>query len=96
MEEDEISDQPVLIFNVCINVYGLRSLIRQRQSNTWFLKYSNIIETILLSTHNIAFLHTKKKIILNYPKSATMEFVPKDVRTSSKQPWYTSNQCSSH
>ena len=29
----------------------------------------------------------KKEIILNYPKSATMEFVPRDVRTISKQPW---------
>ena len=29
----------------------------------------------------------KKKLILNYPKSATMEFVPRDLKTSSKQPW---------
>ena len=28
-----------------------------------------------------------KKIILNYPKSATMGFVPRDPRTYSNQPW---------
>ena len=31
--------------------------------------------------------YKKKKIILNYPKSATVEFVPRDPRTSSNQPW---------
>ena len=30
--------------------------------------------------------HIKKKIILNYPKSAAMGFVPQDSRMSSKQP----------
>ena len=30
---------------------------------------------------------TKKKITLDYPKSATMGIVPRDSRTSSKQPW---------
>ena len=44
-------------------------------------------EAILMSTHNIPFLNIKKKIILNYPKSATMGFVPRDSRTSSTQPW---------
>ena len=29
----------------------------------------------------------KKKITLNYPKSAAMGFFPKDSRTDSKQPW---------
>ena len=29
----------------------------------------------------------KKKIILNYPKSATMGFVQRDSRMSWKQPW---------
>ena len=29
----------------------------------------------------------KKKIFLNYPKSATMGFVPRDSRMSSKQRW---------
>ena len=29
----------------------------------------------------------KKKIILNYLKSATMGFVPRDPRTYSNQPW---------
>ena len=29
----------------------------------------------------------KKKIILIYPKSATMECFPRDSRTSSKYPW---------
>ena len=29
----------------------------------------------------------KKKISLNYPKSAAMEFFPRDSKTSSKQPW---------
>ena len=28
-----------------------------------------------------------KKITLNYPKSAAMIFVPRDSRTSLKQPW---------
>ena len=36
---------------------------------------------------NISFLNIKKKIILNYPKSATLEFVPRDPRKSSNQPW---------
>ena len=35
-----------------------------------------------MSTHNIPFLNIKKKIILNYPESATMEFVPRDPRPS--------------
>ena len=54
------------------------------------------MEAILISTHNILFLNIKKKIILNYSKSATMGFVPRDSRRSSKQPWLTSYQCSSH
>ena len=29
----------------------------------------------------------KKKISKNYPKSAAMEFFPRDSKTSSKQPW---------
>ena len=37
-----------------------------------------------------------KKNTLNYPKSASMGFFPRDSRMSSKQPWYTSHQCSSH
>ena len=41
-------------------------------------------EAILMSTHNIPFLNIKKKTILNYPKSATMGFVPRDSRRSSK------------
>ena len=36
---------------------------------------------------NIPFLNIKMKIILNYAKSATMGFVPRDPRTSWKQPW---------
>ena len=43
-----------------------------------------------MSTHNIQFLDIKKKISLNYPKFATMGFVPRDPRTSSKQPWESS------
>ena len=31
--------------------------------------------------------NTKKKIALNYPKSAAVFFSPRDSRTSSKQPW---------
>ena len=44
-------------------------------------------EAILMSTHIIPFLKIKKKIILNYHKSAAMGFVPRDPRKSSKQPW---------
>ena len=44
-------------------------------------------QAIQMSTHNIPFLNIKKKIILNHPKSATLEFVPRDPRTSSNQPW---------
>ena len=40
-----------------------------------------------MSTHNIPFLNIKKKVILNYPKSAAMGFVPMDQGTRSKQPW---------
>ena len=32
------------------------------------------------------YINIKQKIILNYAKSATMEFVPRDPRTSSNQP----------
>ena len=39
-----------------------------------------------MSTHNIPFFNIKRAIILNYPKSDTMGFVPRDIRTSSKQP----------
>ena len=38
-----------------------------------------------MSTHNISFLNIKQKIILNYPKSATMDFfqgTEERVRTS--------------
>ena len=34
-----------------------------------------------MNIHNIPFLNIKKKIILNYPKSATKELVPRDSRT---------------
>ena len=37
-----------------------------------------------------------KKNTLNYPKTAAMDFFPRDSRMNSKQPWYTSHQCSSH
>ena len=39
-----------------------------------------------VSTHNIPFPHMKKKITLDYPKTAAMGFVPRNPRTSSKQP----------
>ena len=32
-------------------------------------------------------LSMKKKIMLNYPKSAAMGYFPRDPRTSSKQQW---------
>ena len=32
-------------------------------------------------------INIKRKIALNYPKSAAMRFSPRDSRTSSKQPW---------
>ena len=34
-------------------------------------------EAILMSAHNIPFLNIKTKIILNYPKSATMRLFPR-------------------
>ena len=37
-----------------------------------------------MSTHKKTFFNIKKKIILNYPKSATTGFVPRDSRMSSK------------
>ena len=40
---------------------------------------NRLIEAILMSTHNIPFLNIKKKIFLNYPKSATIGFVPRDL-----------------
>ena len=40
-----------------------------------------------MSTHNIPFSILKKKISLNYPKSAAMGFFHRDSRMSSKQPW---------
>ena len=43
-------------------------------------------KAILMRTSNIPFPNMKKEIILNYPKSADMGFVPRDPRTSSKQP----------
>ena len=49
-----------------------------------------------MSIHNIPFSILKKKITLNYSKSAAKGFFPMDSRTSSKQPWQTSLQCSSH
>ena len=48
-----------------------------------------------MSTQNIPFSINKKKITLNYLKSAVMGFLPGDSRTSSKEPWETSYQCSS-
>ena len=40
-----------------------------------------------MRTNNIPFASMKKEIILNYPKSGAMGFVPRDPRTSSKEPW---------
>ena len=37
-----------------------------------------------MSTHNIPFPNMKKKIILNYPKSAAMGFVPRDPKKESE------------
>ena len=34
-----------------------------------------------MSTRNIPFFNIKKKTFLNYPKSATMGFVPRDSKT---------------
>ena len=65
----------------------------ENNNNSYYYKSNKVtimrcrIEVILMSTHNTPFLNIRKKIILNYPKSATMEFVPRDPRTSSKQPW---------
>ena len=42
-----------------------------------------------MSIHHIPFPNMKKKLILNFPKSAAMGNVPRDLRTSSKQLWYT-------
>ena len=53
----------------------------------FFVKIYLLDEAILMSTRNIPFPYMKKKIILNYPKSAAMGFFPRDPRTSSKQPW---------
>ena len=39
-----------------------------------------------MSAHNIPFYNIKKKITLNYPKSAAMGLFPRDSITSSKQP----------
>ena len=41
----------------------------------------------LESPHRYTIFNVKKNIIQNYPKSAAMGFVPRDSRTSSKQPW---------
>ena len=38
-------------------------------------------------TQYIPFLNIKKKVTVNYPKSANMGFVPMDQRTSLKQLW---------
>ena len=35
---------------------------------------NRLIDAILMSSHNIPFLNMKKKIVLNYPKSAAMFF----------------------
>ena len=42
------------------------------------------LEAILMSTHNIPFSISQKKIILNYPKSAAMGFCPRNSKRSSK------------
>ena len=53
-----------------------------------YIHLNCLIEAILMSTHNIPFsIYKKKKIALNYPKSAAMGFFLRDSRTSSKQPW---------
>ena len=39
------------------------------------------------NTQHTIFNYRKKKISLNYPKSAAMDFFPRDSKTSSKQPW---------
>ena len=41
---------------------------------------NHLIEEILMSTHNIPFAILKKKITLNYPKSALMGFFSKGLK----------------
>ena len=57
---------------------------------------NRLTEAILMSTHNIPFSIQNKKITINYSKSAPKGVFPRDSRTTSKQPWKTSHQCSSH
>ena len=56
---------------------------------------NGLLDAILMSAHNIySYVYTqytifniKKKITLNYSKSAAMDFFPTDSRTSSIQLW---------
>ena len=69
----------------------------QRQSRDIFLTFFNMKVYCVFSLESphrgdsnentkYTILTIKKKIILNYPKSAAMGFFPRDSRTSSKQP----------
>ena len=62
-----------IFFNMKVRVYCLFSLESpQRGDSNEYTQYT-------ISQY-------KKKVILNYPKSATIGFVPRDSRRSSKQP----------
>ena len=45
-----------------------------------YLGTNGVVEAILMSSHNIPFLNIKLKISLKYAKSATVVFVPRDLR----------------
>ena len=71
--------------------YCLKGPFSPKQPTNQILQHEGILCNLIriasiMSTHNIPFLNIRKKIILNYSKSATTEFGPRDPRTSSKQP----------
>ena len=47
--------------------------------------YNRLFKATLLSTHNILFLILKKKVTLNYPKSAAVGFLPRDSKKKKKK-----------
>ena len=50
------------------------------------------------SNENIYYtiFNIKRRFALNYHKSSALRISPRNSRTSSKQQWLTSHQCSSH
>ena len=79
--------------NECCSKYQVRKHNRDIFSITFNMKVCCVFSLELPHRGNSnentkhTIFNRKKKIPLNYPKYAAIRFFPRDLRTSSKEPW---------